>query len=60
MNFNEYKQHIPTIDYNIESEVKPMNKRKNKKLKQIILYTLLYISSIVFWFWAFQQITVYR
>ena len=60
MNFNEYKNHIPQIDYNIESEVNKMNKRKSKKLKQIILYTIIYISSIAFWFWAFQQITVYR
>lgn len=31
-----------------------------KRIKNIIIYLIFNIGNILFWFWAFQQITVYR
>ena len=31
-----------------------------KKILKIIGYIILYIGSIAFWVWAFNQITVYK
>lgn len=31
-----------------------------KRIKNIIIYLIFNIGNIIFWIWAFNQITVYR